>query len=119
MVFGASTFLPKLRCFPLFTSARSDTSRSLRDHAQIAVQIAVVEDVAFAQQRVVILQDARRADHVLRLALDLQVVVEQMGLDAQPGFDQPDVFIASAKEAFNASADTDTGFHQVGVGYLL
>jgi hypothetical protein len=42
-----------------------------------------------------------------------------MSLHAQPGFDQPDVFIASAKEAFYASADTDTGFHQVGVGYLL
>src|SRR5260370_5734057 len=41
-----------------------------------------------------------------------------MGLNAQTGFDQPDVFIPGAKEAFYASADADTGFHQVGVGYL-
>ncbi len=59
-----------------------------------------------------------RAADVVRLAFDFQVVVDQMGVDAQAGFDQPDVFIAGAKEAFDASADTDAGFHQVGVGYL-
>jgi hypothetical protein len=41
-----------------------------------------------------------------------------MGLDAQSGFEQPDIFIPGAKEAFYSSADAYAGFHQVGVGYL-
>jgi hypothetical protein len=39
-------------------------------------------------------------------------------MDAQPGFDQADILIAGAKEAFDASADTHTGFHGVDAGYL-
>jgi hypothetical protein len=41
-----------------------------------------------------------------------------VGLDTQSGFNQPDVFIPGAKEAFYASADAYAGFHQVCVGYL-
>src|ERR1035437_3224517 len=88
------------------------------DHAQVAVQVAVGEDVAFAEQGVVVLQDVGRAADVLGLAFDFEVVVEQVGLDAQSGFNQPDVFIPGAEEAFDASADADAGFDQVGVGYL-
>ena len=51
-------------------------------------------------------------------AFDFEIVVDQLGVDAQSGFDQPDVFIAGSKEAFDASADAHAGFHQVGVGYL-
>src|ERR1019366_2356607 len=40
------------------------------------------------------------------------------GMDAQAGFDQADVLIAGAKEAFDASADTHAGLHGVSAGYL-
>ena len=89
-----------------------------RHHAQVAVQVAVVEDVAFAHQRVVVFQDALRAGDVLRFAFDFEVVVDQLGVDAQARFDQPDVFIAGAEQAFDASADAHASFHRVGAGYL-
>src|ERR1035438_6435797 len=67
---------------------------------------------------IVVLQDVGRAADIGGFAFDFEGVVEQMGLHAQSGFDQPDVFVAGSKEAFYASADADAGFHQVGVGYL-
>ncbi len=88
------------------------------DHAQVAVQVAVVEDVAFAHQRVVVFQDAFGARDVVGFAFDFEVVVDQLGVDAQSGFDQPDVFIAGAEEAFDASADAHASFHRMGAGYL-
>src|ERR1039457_3002422 len=39
-------------------------------------------------------------------------------MDTQAGFDQTDIFIAGAKEAFDASADTHASLHGVVVGYL-
>ena len=44
-------------------------------------------------------------------AFNFQVVVDQLRVDAQPGFDQPDVFVAGAKQAFDASGNTDACFH--------
>ena len=81
------------------------------DHAQVAVQVAVVEHVTFAHERVVVFQDVFGAADIAGLAFDLQVVVDQLRVDAQSGFDQPDVLIASAKQAFDASGNTHAGFH--------
>jgi len=74
--------------------------------------------VTFAEECIIVLQDVGCTGYVLGLALDFEVVIVQMRLYAQAGFNQPDVFIAGSKEAFYASADADAGFHQVGVGYL-
>ncbi len=50
-------------------------------HAQIAVQVAVIEDVAFAHEGVVILQDGFRARDVGCFAFDFQAVIDQLGVD--------------------------------------
>ncbi len=92
--------------------------RVVGDHAQVAVQVAVIEDVAFAQQRVVVFQDVFGAGDVVGFAFDFEVVVYELSVDAQSGFEKPDVFIAGAKQALDASADTHAGFHQVVAGYL-
>ena len=46
-----------------------------RDHAQIAVQVAVVERSARLDQVHVVFEDARGADHIGLFAVDLQRVV--------------------------------------------
>src|SRR5471030_1498662 len=56
-----------------------------RDHAQVAVEIAVVEDVALADQRVVVFQDILGPGDVGRFAFDFQAVVDQLSVDAQSG----------------------------------
>ena len=47
-----------------------------------------------------------------------EIVVDELCVDAQSGFEKPDIFIAGAKQAFDASADANASFHQVGAGYL-
>ena len=81
------------------------------DDPQVAVQIAIVEDVTFAHQRVVVLQNVLGADDVAGLAFDFEIVVDQLRMDAQSGFDQPDVLVAGAKQAFDASVNTHASFH--------
>ncbi len=56
------------------------------NHAQIAVQIAVGEALAFFDQRDVILQNAGGANHVRLVALDFEGVVHQAGGDIQAAF---------------------------------
>ena len=111
-VFGRQHLLAEIALpAALHQRAQADTSGSLGDHAQVAVQVAVVEDVAFAHQRVVVLQDVFRAGDVAGLAFDFQVVVDQLRVDTQAGFDQTDVFVAGAEQAFDASADLNACFH--------
>ncbi len=81
------------------------------DHAQVAVQVAVVENVAFADQRVIVFQDILGPGDVVRFAFDFQIVIDQLSVNAQAGFDQPDIFVAGAKQAFDASVNTHAGFH--------
>ena len=108
--------MPKLRCLPTVHQGAQRHFAIVGDHAQVAVQVAVVKDVALADEGVVILQDVSRAVDVFRLTFDFQVVIDELGVDTKSGFEQPDVFVAGSEEAFNASADTHAGFHQVGVG---
>jgi len=48
----------------------------------------------------------------LCFAFNLQIAVNELGVDAQNGFEQPDVFVPGSEEAFDASVDTDAGFGQ-------
>jgi hypothetical protein len=81
------------------------------DHAQEAVQIAVVEDVPFADQRAVIGKNIGGARHGLVVALDFQAIVQQAGADIQFAFEQADIFIASPEQRLNAAADLYAGLH--------
>ena len=84
------------------------------DDAQQAVEIAVLEDLAFADEREVVLEDSLGAGHVVGLAFDFDGVAAEFRADVQAGFDEPDVFIAGTEEALDASADLHAGFHLVG-----
>src|SRR5579872_4432243 len=72
----------------------------------------------FASQRVEIFEDVFSAGNVGRFAFDFQIVVDQLGVNAQAAFQKPDVLISGAKEAFNASQNTHASFHWWGGGYL-
>ena len=48
-------------------------------------------------------------------AFDFEQVVDKLRVHFEAGFDQADIFIAGAEQAFNASADLHAGFHLVGV----
>ena len=58
------------------------------------------------------------AGFAYRFAFDFQIVVDQLRVDVQPGFEQPDIFIACTEEAFYAPADANASFHRMGAGYL-
>jgi hypothetical protein len=103
---GASIFLPKLRL------------GVFGDHAEIAVQVAVVEDVPFAHQRHVVFKNAFGAGHGFSFPFDFQQAVDELRVHFEARFDQADVLIAGAEQALNASADLHAGFHLVGVWYL-
>ena len=111
MVFGATIFLPKLRCLPLSTRPRRLVSRIGGDHAQEAVQIAVVEDVAFAHQRAVVGKDVGSARDARVFAFNFETIIEQARADIQPAFDQPNILVASPEQGLNAAADLYAGFH--------
>ena len=88
--------------------------RIFGDDAQIAVQVAVVEDVTFAHQRDVILQYVFGARHIFRFAFEFERIVDQVSIDPEAGFNQADILVAGAEEAFDASADLHTGSHSSG-----
>jgi len=89
-----------------------------RHDAQIAVQIAVAEDVAFTDERIVVFEDRFRTTDIVLVAFDFQAIVHELRVDAQTGFNQPNVLISGAKEALDASVNAHAGFHCVGAGYL-
>ena len=84
------------------------------NHAQQAVQIAILENDAFANEREIILQNTFGTRYGFGFALDFEGVLPQPGADIQTGFEQADVFVARAEEAFNAAANLNCGFHLFG-----
>ncbi len=84
------------------------------DDAQQTVEIAVLEDDAFAHEREIILENAFRAGDGVGLAFDFERVRAQPGADVQTGFEQADIFVARAEKAFDTAADLDCGFHLFG-----
>ena len=82
-----------------------------RHHAQIAVQIAVGEALAFFHQSDIIFQNAGGANHVRLGAFDLERIVHQAGGDVQPAFEHTDIFVAGAEQGLNAAGDLNAQFH--------
>jgi hypothetical protein len=66
--------------------------------------------VPLAQEGVVILQYARSPRNAIRFTFDFDIVIDQLGMDAQ-GFDQPYVLIPGPKEALDASLNAHACFH--------
>ena len=83
----------------------------LGDYAQVAVEVAIGEDVTFADQRDVVFENALGARDVGVFALDFNDAIEQVCADAQSAFDQTDIFVAGAKEALNALVDGNACLH--------
>ena len=79
--------------------------RILGYNPQVAVQIAVAENVALFHQTNVILQNALRTGHVARFPFDLQGIVQKAGADVQGGFKKPDILVAGSEQGFNPAAD--------------
>ena len=75
------------------------------NHAQIAIEVAVVEGGAAFDELDVIFKNARRADYVRLFALDLERIVEETSLDAEAGFENANVFISRPKQGFDAATD--------------
>ncbi len=83
---------------PLSTSRRSEIIRVGSHDAHVAVQIAVVEDMAGLHQVDVVLQDAFRSPYLWLLALDFKrIAVQQPRPETQLIFEKSDIFITSAK----------------------
>jgi len=105
--------------FPETALAAAGDERAKRDFrirgddAQEAVEIAVFKDGALLHERKIVFENAFGAGDVGRLALDLEGVVSEFGTDVQTGFDESDIFVPGAEEAFDASANLHTGFHLV------
>ena len=117
-VLGASTFLPNVRCRPLETSARRLTSGSSVTHAQIAVQIAVIEDVPFAHQRHIIFQNVLGARDVGGFAFNFERVMNELGAHFQSRLEQTDIFVPRTEQAFDSTDDGYAYFHLAGIGVL-
>ena len=73
-------------------------------------------ECAFADALVERAEDAGGALDLRGLAFDFDVVVFQMGGDAQGGLEKFQVFIERAEEFVDASGDSYGLFHQVGGG---
>ena len=61
-------------------------------------------DRSFSNQREIVFKDSLSAGHVFGFAFDLNSVAAKPRPDVQTGFDQANIFIASAKQAFNSAA---------------
>jgi hypothetical protein len=85
------------------------------DDAQQAVQIAILENDALANEREVILENTFRSRYGFGLTLNFEGVFPQLCADIQAGFEQPDILIPRAEKAFNAVANLNDGFHLFGV----
>ena len=81
MVFGAIDLLAEAALLAAFDQSAQAGFGVGGHHAQKAVEIAVVEDVPFAGQRRVIVQDAGGASDAGVVAFDLQRIVEQARAD--------------------------------------
>ena len=89
----------------------SETSGSLGDYAQKAVEIAVIEDMPFANQAIVVLQYRFGAIDADGLTLNFEAVIDQLRVHVETSFNQPDIFIASAEQALDAAVNAYAGFH--------
>ena len=85
--------------------------RVFGNHAQIAVQVTVVKDMALADEFHVFLQNVFHARNFLGFPFDFEQVIDKLRVYLEAGLDQPDVFIAGPKKAFNAATDLHGGFH--------
>ena len=103
--------MPKLRCWPLLKRRAQSDFGIGGDHAQQAVQIAILENDAFADEREIILQNTFGTRYGFGLAFDFERVLAQPRADIQTGFEQTDIFIPRAEKAFNAAANLNCGFH--------
>jgi hypothetical protein len=81
------------------------------DDAKVAVEVAVVEDVAFAHEGVVVLENALCAGDAGGFAFDFEIVIDQLGVNSQAGFEKPDVLVPGAEEALDASWNAHASFH--------
>ena len=86
MVFGTMIFLAEI---PLPAAQHEAAQVHLGiggNHAQVAVEVAVGEDVPFLHQTRVFLEDAAGARDIGFAALEFERVVYQRGADVEPAF---------------------------------
>ena len=105
-------FLPSARVregekAPCRVAAGSSGGVEQRFHFLAAGNVSVPDPL------IVRAQNARGALDLRRLALDLEVVIEQVRFNAQRGFQEFQVFIEGAEEFVDPSGDTYGLFHQV------
>ena len=72
---------------------------------------AVVQAAAFANQIVVLVQDAHGAVHLRGVAFDHQAIIVKIGGDAQGGFKQLQILIQGAEEILYLSSYLDGASH--------
>ena len=82
-------------------------------HAQHAVQVAVVEGVAGALQLVVVGEDLLGAGYVARGSFEFNGVGSQVDVDVQAVFQHVQVFVAGAEQGLDVGADFNTLLHSV------
>ena len=90
-------------------SARHQASQTDRRVAgynpKIIVQVAIVEYLAFLNQREVLGEDLAGALHAHLLTFHFDTVLKQTRPDTQAGLEKPDILIACPEEGLDAAAD--------------
>src|SRR5262249_39464117 len=86
--FWSDDFLAKTALLPAFDESTQAGFGIFGNDPKEAVQIAIVEHVAFAHQRHVIAENFGGPSDGLILAFDLKTIVEQTGPNIQSGLDQ-------------------------------
>ncbi len=82
-------------------------------HAQHAVQVAVVEGVSGALQEIVIGENLLGPGYVARCPLQFDGVGPQIDVDVQPIFQHVQIFVSRAEQGLNVVADINTLLHSV------
>ena len=103
--------MPNARCLPLIGQAAKRHFRVAQDHAQIAVQVAILEDEALAKQaRSSPPEWSRREGHWF-FALNLDAVACDARPDIQRLFDQTNILVSSAEQGLDPGCKLYLYFH--------
>jgi len=87
--------------------------RIRRQHAQHAVQVAIIESVSRLSQVFKVRENLLSARHIARGALKINPVRPQINIDIQAVFEHMQVFVPRAKQCLDVRGDLDALLHSV------
>ena len=94
-----------------FGEAAESDVRVAHQHAQHAVEVAVIELEAGLLQLIVVGEELLGAGYVAGRAFDFDVIGAQVNVDVQAVFEHVQVFVARAEQGLDVGTDFNTFLH--------